>query len=156
MWTSWSVWGNCSETCGWGQKSRVGNFESIEKSRVGNFQSKTLGQGCQVPGPFQVLLKVGEPDRPTPSCLSLCGRCWLMLNHTTTASYYNVFQCISMVYFKARDCVNKEVGEGCPGEETQLQHCQERSCPGDSRWRIYLVRFPDPPTHPFNSVGEPD
>ena len=43
-----------------------------------------------------------------------------------------------MVYFKARDCVNKEVGEGCPGEETQLQHCQERSCPGDKEFLMLV------------------
>lgn len=69
-----------------------------------------------------------------------------MLNHTTTASYYNVFKCISMVYFKARDCVNKEVGEGCPGEETQLQHCQERSCPGE-KGLLMLV------WNPYKSLG---
>ena len=33
---------------------------------------------------------------------------------------------------KARECLNKEVGEGCPGEESQLKDCQERNCPG--RW----------------------
>ena len=34
------------------------------------------------------------------------------------------------VIAKARECLNKEVGEGCPGEESQLKDCQERNCPG--------------------------
>ena len=57
-------------------------------------------------------------------------------NHAQFSLYYVVLQllsvmsCILMVYFEARDCVNKEVGEGCPGDETQVQDCQERNCPG--------------------------
>ena len=65
-WTSWSTWGSCSKTCGWGQRGRV----------------RIL---------FKVALKL---------------------------------------LLKARECLNKEVGEGCPGEESQLKDCQERNCPG--------------------------
>ena len=36
----------------------------------------------------------------------------------------------SIGFLKARDCTNKEVGEGCPGKGSQLQDCQERNCPG--------------------------
>ena len=27
--------------------------------------------------------------------------------------------------------MNGDVGEGCPGEGSQVQDCQERNCPGD-------------------------
>ena len=101
---------------------------------MGNFESKALGHGCQVL--FKVLLKFKEPDRATPSCLSLCGTIWLLL--TILLLPLTILYFKSMVYLKARDCVNKEVGEGCPGEETQLQHCQERSCPGDKEFLMLV------------------
>ena len=40
---------------------------------------------------------------------------------------------------KARECLNKEVGEGCPGEESQLKDCQERNCPGG--WMGWARRY---------------
>ena len=43
----------------------------------------------------------------------------------------------SNVFLKARDCMNKEVGEGCPGEGSQLQVRQP--APGLPRKKLSRV-----------------
>ncbi|XP_041648005.1 hemicentin-1 [Cheilinus undulatus] len=119
-WSEWSVWEECSRTCGQGNRTRVRTCSNPPAQHGGRLcEGKAVEvimcsvRPCPVPGNWGSWL-------PWSPCSETCGK---------------------GMKSRIRLCNNPPPafdGPQCDGSDTQTQMCKERQCPVDGKWSSWV------------------
>uniref|UniRef100_UPI0037E9B6AB hemicentin-1 n=1 Tax=Semicossyphus pulcher TaxID=241346 RepID=UPI0037E9B6AB len=119
-WSEWSLWEECSRTCGQGNRTRV--------RTCSNPSAQHGGRSCEGKAVEVIMCSV----RPCPVAGNWGS--WLPWNQCSET-------CGKGMKSRIRLCNNPPPafdGPQCEGSDTQTQMCKERTCPVDGKWSSWV------------------
>ncbi|XP_034738598.1 hemicentin-1 isoform X2 [Etheostoma cragini] len=119
-WSEWSLWEECSRTCGQGNRTRI--------RTCSNPPAQHGGRPCEGKAVKVIMCSV----RPCPVAGNWGS--WLQWSPCSET-------CGKGMQSRIRLCNNPPAafdGPQCEGTDTQTQLCKERSCPVDGKWSSWV------------------